>query len=103
METEMCEALRLLRLKIPITVIVFKQTPIKGLSPPKSSGALWLLNFKAQASRKVSVKYDSIGVGEALKRDLRPPKIVALCELAFLYLNKTEILFYLYFRSSWTK
>lgn len=38
METEMWEVLRLLRLKIPITVIVFKQTPIKGLSPQNRLG-----------------------------------------------------------------
>lgn len=67
METEKCEVLRLLRLNIPITVTVFKQTPIKGLSPPKSSGALWFLNFKEQTSQKVFVKCDSVGVGDALK------------------------------------
>lgn len=67
MVTEICEVLRLLRLKIPITAIVFKQTHIKGLSPQKSSGALWFVNFKEQTSREVSVKCDSVGVGEALK------------------------------------
>lgn len=93
METEMCVLLRLLRLKIPITVIVFKQTPIKVLSIQNRLRPLWFLNFKEHAPGKVSVKCDSIMVGEAPQKDCRPPKIVALHELTILYLKKTEILF----------
>lgn len=71
METEKCEVLLLLRLNIPVTVTDFKQTPIKGLSPQKSSGAFWFLSLKEQTSRKVFVEYDNIRMGDALKTTCR--------------------------------
>lgn len=53
-------------LKIPTTFIVFKQTPIIGLSPQNHPGALWSMNFKEQMPCEVSVKHVRIEVGEAL-------------------------------------
>lgn len=60
MEKAVREVLRLRGLKIPLTVIVFKQTPINGLFFIKPCAALWFTNLKAPTSKKVSVKYEII-------------------------------------------
>lgn len=87
-------------------VTVFKQTPIKGLSPQNHLGPLLLLELqRANVKESLCEVWQRRGgwCSENNVQEWRPPKIVALHESAYLYLNKTEIRFYLYFRSVWHK